>query len=312
MKTKAVPNNRMSVSWLNGLAMQSPEWLVSMSEGIYRAQIDQAAKNIAQRRSAGTVLLVSGPSASTKTTTSAKVSARLKDHGVNSVVISLDNFFRNRSDLPVEADGSIDFEALTTVDLPKLHECIEVLRQKKVCDFPIFDFKHGCRAQEVQRVKTDDETILILEGIHALNPAIAKSHDPADFLKIYISPDTDYYLDDRLIMTNRQVRLIRRMVRDYYHRGNPVGRTFDMWKGVVSSELVNIIPFRTEADYIIDSTIRYEPNIYSAYLEKILDEQPVEERYEGELEIVREGLAEFIPLSPEFVPETTVLREFLP
>lgn len=308
-----IPNNRLSVAWINGMALSCPEKLVEGSEKAYYRQIADAAAAIAERKESCSVLLLSGPSASTKTTTAAKLAGRLlTEYDIRCVVLSLDNFFKNRCDLTRLPDGSIDFESIDTVDLEKLHLCIEELMQTGRSEFPIFDFSTGRRSERTQPVTIDSNTLLLMEGIHALNPAVAKGHDPAGFFKLYISPNSDYYLDDVPILTARQVRLIRRLVRDYYHRGNPVGRTFDMWKGVVSSEQINILPFREDADFIIDSTMRYEPNIYEFYLEQILDEQPVEERYEPELAPLREALAHFIPLEREQIPETTVLQEFLP
>ena len=308
-----IPNNRLSVSWINGLALSCPQKLIDSSERAYERQIADTAAHIAGKRESCSILLLSGPPASTKTTTAGKLSCRLaKEHGIHSVVLSLDNFFINRCDLPILPDGTVDFESIHTVDLPKLHECVEELLRTGRAEFPIFDFPTGRRSRLTQPVEVGSNSLLIMEGIHALNPAVVEGHDPSGFLRVYISPDSDYYLDDKRVMTVRQVRLLRRLIRDYFHRGNPVGRTFDMWKGVVSSELVQILPYRDQADYIIDSTIRYEPNIYEPYLERILDEQLLEERYEPELAPLREALSYFVPLDKNLIPAHTVLREFLP
>ena len=304
-------HKRLSVSWLNGMVLSRPEALVRLSERIYENQIEQTGQHLAQQSEDFSILLVSGPSASTKTTTAGKLRECLLRHGVGSVVISLDDFFIDRAMLPRLPDGSTDFESIRTLDLPLLNQCFGELLSRGEADFPVFDFTTGKRAPEARRICAGKDSIVIMEGIHALDPLIAQGHDPKRFRKLYISPNSEYFLDDRRILGIRDVRLIRRLVRDYFHRANAVESTLQMWVGVVASEVVNIIPYRTQADYVLDSAILYEPNVFQGVLAEILSKSSVSEEFRPKVDALTEALRRFVPLGLEYVPKQTVLREFL-
>jgi len=302
-------NERRNVNWLNDMTRESPKELVSLSERLYRDQIDRTAMGIAQDRTS--ILLVSGPSASTKTTTAKKLSERLAELGFHAEVISLDDFFIDRRLLPKLPNGDTDFESIATVDLPALNRCLGELLAKGESDFPIFDFPKGRRSELSRRIRLTEKTLLIMEGIHALNPAVMGTQNPGSFKKIYISPNSDYYWGETRILKARQIRLIRRLVRDFFHRGNTVENTLWMWENVVASERVNILPFKEEADYLIDSTILYEPSIYAYWLDRILDQSAAGERFLPKVQELTEALSCFAPLPLDLVPEDTVLHEFL-
>lgn len=304
-------SGRLSVQWLNGMALSSPERLVSISEHIYNRQIEKTASEILSERERFSILLVSGPSASTKTTTAAKLSHTLRQNGVPSAVISLDNFFLNRADLPVLPDGSVDYESIRTLDLTLLSRCFGELLAKGFSDFPVFDFKAGKRSGRTERIEAPPGGIVLVEGIHALNPAILRDHDAARFRRLYISPNSYYFLGEELVLGVRDLRLIRRLVRDYFHRASSVNSTLDMWTNVVKNESANILPYREEADYVLDSVILYEPNIYEACLNKVLCGSGVSEVYRPKIEALRGALEQFVPLDMGYVPADTVLREFL-
>lgn len=307
----ASQNERRSIEWINELAVQSPQELVALSEQLYREQIERAAQGIAAGQGEFTVLLVSGPSASTKTTTSLKLSQRLEELGIRSVVISLDDFFVDRRTLPRLPNGDTDFESIATVDLPELDRCLGKLLADREADFPIFDFPQGRPSAQRRHISIGEGSLMIMEGIHALNPAITGKQDPSDFRRVYISPNSDYYLREERILKARLIRLTRRIVRDFFHRGNPVENTLRMWGNVVDSEKVNILPFKKEADFIIDSTVLYEPAIYGYWLDRILDQSVIGEQYLPRLQELISALDRFHPLSPDLVPADTVLREFL-
>ncbi len=309
MKTRK--NDRVSATWLNGMVLAAPHRIVTVSERIYRNQIRATADEIARRSTPCSILLVSGPSGSSKTTTAGKLSAELAKHGIRSVVVSLDNFFVNRDQLPKLPNGDTDFESVKTLDMAALDRCFDELVGTGASDFPIFDFTVGRRSSEVQRLEVDEETIVILEGIHALCPEVVEGHDPSHFLKLYISPNSDYYQDDLLLLNAQDVRLIRRMVRDYFYRGNTVDSTLAMWVNVVASERQNILPYRDSADFQIDSAILYEPNVYGSYLEQILAKSEISEKYQAEISRLRKALEYFVPLGSPYIPEDTVLHEFL-
>lgn len=307
----ASQNVHRSIEWLNEMAAGAPLELVELSERLYREQIESAAQGIAAGQGNFTVLLVSGPSASTKTTTSMKLSRRLESLGISSAVISLDDFFIDRRELPRLPNGDTDFESIATVDLAELDRCLGELIAHREADFPIFDFPSGRRAPQRRHIALGEGALMIMEGIHALNPAVTAKQNPEDFRRVYISPNSDYYLGEERILKARQIRLARRIVRDFFHRGNPVENTLWMWANVVDSEKVNILPFKQEADFIIDSTILYEPGVYLYWLDRILDQSVIGERYLPQMQDLMGALAHFRTISPDLVPEDTVLREFL-
>ena len=149
--------------------------LVRSAEQAYERQIISAAEQVFDRREESPVLLLSGPSASSKTTTAGKIAAQLERLGVQTAVISLDDFFKNRADLPLLPNGETDFESIHTLDLDTLRACFNTLLAAGEAAFPTFDFTSGARAEEVRRVKAGHGTVLIVEGIHALNPQITEN-----------------------------------------------------------------------------------------------------------------------------------------
>ncbi len=304
-------NNKIDVKTINQLIEASPTELVSISEMRYFEQLEQVADKISKCSNQCSILLVSGPSASTKTTTAQKLSISLGRIGIHSVVISLDNFFVNRDELPLLENGDKDYESINTLDLDTLKVCFNELLQNKQSEFPIFDFSIGKRSEETQHINVSDDTIVIVEGIHALNPIIVQGQDKADFLKLYVSPSSDYYFGDELILSSRNLRFVRRLVRDYFHRSNSIESTMDMWVNVVKSELVNIMPYKEEADFTIDTTIMYEPSIYEYYLTKIIKTSELSGFYRNKMDGVLRALSRFHVLPLDIIPESSVLREFL-
>lgn len=304
-------NNRVSVSWLNGMTSYHPRELVRSAEQAYERQIHSAAKQVFDRREESPVLLLSGPSASSKTTTAGKIAAQLERLGGHTAVISLDDFFKNRADLPLLPNGETDFESIHTLDFDTLRTCLNTLLRTGEAAFPTFDFTAGKRTDNVRRVRAGHGTVLIVEGIHALNPQITKDCARDGFQRLYISPNSDYEEDGTLVLTAREIRLIRRLVRDHYYRGSSVENTMRMWAGVVRSEIVNIIPYRSEADIIVDSMILYEPAVWTHYLGSVLKTEDVSLRFAAKIEKLRRSLSRFVSLPVEYIPDKTVLHEFL-
>lgn len=307
----SIEHNHVDIAWLNEQVRTNPEELLAQSERQYEEQLEQVAGELAGQRGSFSILLASGPSASTKTTTAGKLAKHLEQRGLHAVVISLDDFFLDRSELPVLPDGTADFESIHTLDLAALDHCFCGLLYEGGSDFPIFDFTTGKRAPQFRRITAGSDTVVLVEGIHALNPEIVKGLDPARFRKAYISPNSDYRLEGERVLRVRDVRLIRRLIRDYNHRANTLKRTFEMWQGVIKSEVDNIFPYRAEADYIIDSAILYEPNLYRDIYTRLLEKNPVTGEFRDKAEELRDILAQFTPLPERRAPETTVLHEFL-
>lgn len=316
MSAKPDANNRVSISWINGMALEDPKELVRRSEAAYDRQIQNAVDRVYESREECPVLLVSGPSASSKTTTANKIAAGLRARGIESAVVSLDDFFKNRDDLPILPNGETDFESIDTLHMETVQSCFDELLSTGEAMFPHFDFKRGVRENGVNPVKAGHGSVLIVEGIHALNPKITEGctrtrSGKGGFLRLYISPNSDYEDAGRVVLTSREVRLIRRLVRDHFYRGSSVENTMKMWSGVVRSEIVNIVPYESAADIVVDSMILYEPAVWMRYLSTVLSADGVSRRYEPKLRKLRRALDRFIPIDLSLLPKDTVLREFL-
>lgn len=304
------PKNHIDVLDLNLKVKSSAEKLVLNSEDNYFNQLNKIAKKVHSNKDI-LILLLAGPSASAKTTTALKLKEKLKENGTNAVVISLDDFYVDRSNLPILPDGSVDYETIHTLDLDKIEQCLGELLENRISEFPIFDFSTGLRSEKTKHIELDENSIVIIEGLHALNPKITEKYSSDKFLKLYISPYSNYYLNDESILKAREVRLIRRIIRDYFHRSSSLNNTLEMWENVIKSEIDNILPFRETADIIIDSTIIYEPCIYSKYLIPLIEKSEIKEKHHDTIEKIKNTMEHFLSLDISYVPQDTVLHEFL-
>lgn len=305
-------NNAIDILSLNHRVSTAPAELVELSERNYHQQLKHVVKILAQMDKMPHFLLLAGPSASSKTTTAHKISSELAKISISSRVISLDDFYVDRKNLPLLPNGDVDYETINTLDLKLLSTCLNELINTKKSNFPIFDFNIGARSHRINPVTINDETILILEGLHALNPIITEGFTKSEFVKLYISPTSDYFYGNDLILAAREIRLMRRIIRDHFHRSSPIGRTMEMWTNVVIAEVDTIIPFAPQANFIIDSTIIYEPCVYKEYLIKIIgDANNVNNIYKKQVLMLKKAVEHISLLHNSFIPIDTVLHEFI-
>ncbi len=306
-----IVKKRLSLPFYNHLAKSEPMRLVQMAEEHYHEQLSAISRHICENKERYKVVLLAGPSASGKTTTASKLRKQLKKDGIESVYVSLDNFFFNRDDLPFLEDGMRDFESVNALDLDCLNRFFKDLLETNHAQAPVFDFNTGCRSDQVIDLKIDDNFVVIIEGIHALNPIITGEHYAGSFCKLYISPKSEFELDGRVVLNSRNIRLIRRIVRDYHFRSSSAVNTLNMWKHVVTGEDVYIRPYRTTADFWIDSTYFYEPMIFHHDLLPILAEVPDDSPYSDRCKALGKILDLFYDLEKEVVPADSLLREFI-
>lgn len=309
----ATTHEKCDINTINKQVKSNAPKFINIAEEYYYSQISKATNTIINNMDKSKIVLLSGPSGSTKTTTSEKITLELKKNKINSVVISLDNFFIDRDILPKLPNGDTDYESVKTLDMETLQRCLHELLVDKESILPIFDFPSGKRSSETKKVSIKGDTILIIEGIHAINPKLTMNEDDANFLKVYVSPNTDYLNDaGEVVISARDTRLIRRLIRDYFYRGNTLEKTFKMWVNVVASEIENIIPFKENADILIDTSIRYEPCIYGEFLKDIALKYTIEEsKYQEQLDELLTKLDNFTPVSRDFIPPDTALHEFI-
>ena len=302
---------KLDAGLISSMAERSPRELIRLSEKRYRDQIAEVADRFAAQFPRQKIILLSGPTSSGKTTTSHNLDTELEKRGIHTFPLSLDDFFFDRDRAPLMENGKPDLETPELIDTGTLESCLEVLFREGKADFPIFDFKLGKRSDRVWTHEYDENTAIIIEGLHALNPLIAGRPIFSDALRLYISIKTEYYTGCQRLISSREMRLIRRIIRDNSFRGCAPEATIAMWDNVVRGEEKHIRPFRTGADVWIDSLHLYEPALYRPIAEKLLLPCLASGECAEEAKSLLEKLAHFAPMRPEGIPSDSLMREFL-
>ncbi|MDD4110226.1 MAG: nucleoside kinase, partial [Clostridia bacterium] len=215
------------------------------------------------------VLLLSGPSSAGKTTSSNILCSSLEKKGINSIVISLDNFYIDRLKTPKLKNGDYDYENITTLDLDYFNNFIDSLLKFHSAKMPIFNFLTGKREKKFTDITIDEKSMIIIEGLHALNPNLIKKHKH-EIYKVYVNMNANYTFDNSILIPAKDIRLIRRITRDFFTRGYSALETISTWQNVNDGEDKWIKPFKLTANYIIDSSHEYEILLYSKYTTPIL------------------------------------------
>lgn len=309
--SEKVVKNRLSLTENNRMAEEQAGRFVEESEQAYHAQLADIAAHIRDNRERCKIVLLAGPSASGKTTTASKMRKQLEKFDIQSIYVSLDDFYLNRDKVPLLPDGMKDFESIRALDLDCLNRFFSELLKTNKASIPVFNFNTGRRSENTVDIEIDDRFVVIIEGIHALNPMITDGHYDGNFCKIYISPKTEYEANGRIVLNSRNTRLIRRMVRDYQFRSSSPENTMKMWKHVVEGEDLYIRPFRTSADFWIDSFHPYEPMIFHQYLLPLLKQVGPESPYHAKAGELKRILDKFYDMDKSMVPEHSLLREFI-
>ena len=306
----------VTVDKVNSLAQNDLKGLISLCEDYYNGQIEKIA-NLLIGDNSYKIVLLAGPSGSGKTTTARKLSEKLILGGKNAVYVSLDDFFLNREDLPILENGETDFESVNTLDIAEIRKCFSLLLSGEKTTIPHFDFITGKRDPDAAKLlETGENDIVIVEGLHAINPELTQGIDAfgnKGFYKLFVNPLSQICSEDgTAVLKRRNLRLMRRMIRDYYFRGSSVENTLNMWQGVCSEEIKNIIPFKDTADCIVDTTHFYEPCIYHHYVLPILDNSEVtSDEHKKMLKELRQNRDVFYDAPADIVPIDSMIREFI-
>ncbi len=285
--------------------------VIKIAEGFHEKKIAEFADIVAARRDKVRLVLIAGPSSSGKTTFSKRLMIQLRVNGLRPITLSTDNYFVGRAQTPLDEEGKPDFECLEAVDLPLFNRHMEELLAGKEVAIPIYDFFTGSRSPRTETLKLGPNDILLVEGIHGLNPKLSASVAAEAKLKIYISALTQLGLDDHNRIMTTDVRLIRRIVRDRKSRGHSASRTIGMWPSVLRGERRNIYPFQEDADVMFNSTLIYEPAVLRLYAERFLLEVPTDDESFCEAYRLLHFLRMFVPVFADEVPHTSILREFI-
>ncbi len=284
--------------------------LIAQEERRYDQKIFHLCGNMIDENTR--IILLTGPSASGKTTTSQKISKDLKMFHKKVHKISLDDFYKDHHLLPNWEDGKKNYESIEGLDLELFHQKMRELITKGRAEFPLFDFPSGNRSSETFSLDFDDETYLIVEGIHALNPLISQEIQELPTMRLYVSVHTDFVSQTgEEILSAREVRLMRRLLRDYTHRDTKVEETLALWDYVLRGEELYIRPYRNYADAHINSTHYYEPFLYKDLMYQMLSEPLTREQDQKLVTHMLEGLSCFDSIPKDMVPKDSLLQEFI-
>ena len=294
----------------NVVSLGYMDHLIRISETLMNNRILDQVKAIKKTNSSIKVVLVAGPSSSGKTTATTKLAVYLHSFGLTPKMISMDNFFKDRVDTPKKENGEYDFECLEAIDLKLFNKTIKDLLDGKTVKMPTFDFYSGEKKfkNEMTLAPTD---ILLIEGIHALNPKLLSDIDRNVKYKIYLSPLTAVNIDrdNRIYLTD--TRLLRRMIRDNRTRGYNVSDTLRLWKDVREGEEKYIFPYQDEADYVFDTSLIYEFCILKTYVMPLLYSVKQDDPNYSEALRLMKVLSVFLPIPSEAIPADSILREFI-
>lgn len=284
--------------------------LVQISEALHAKQIAEIASRIAGKQTIKLVL-VAGPSSSGKTTFAQKLGIQLRAEGKRPHLISMDNYFINRDEVPFGADGLQDFEALEAVDTKLFNEHMKRLLAGEQIELPVYNFKTGKREFRGEYLRLGPADVLIVEGIHCLNEEVSRAVPADQKFKVYISAITMLNIDDHNRIPTTDGRLLRRMVRDYQHRSTSAADTIRRWPSVRNGEERNIFPFQEAADEIFNSAHIYELAVLKNYAEPLLFKIQRDEPEYKEARRLIKFLDYFLGVSSEVVPEMSIIREFI-
>lgn len=288
--------------------------LINLSEALQEKKISRIADEITNRNQNGErvkLVLISGPSSSGKTTFSKRLSIQLMANGLKPYPISLDDYFVDREKTPLDANGKHDFESLYALDLPFFESQLSDLLAGKEVELPRFNFTTGKREMTGNKLRIDDHMILILEGIHALNPALTPNIPAANKFKVYVSALTTIQLDYHNYIPTTDNRLLRRIIRDYKYRNYSAEETIARWGSVRAGEDKWIFPYQEYADAMFNSALLFELAVLKDYVEPILRKVPNNSPEYSEAHRLLRFLSYFVSVRDKELPPTSLLREFL-
>ena len=283
--------------------------LINVAEALQEKRIAGIADDIHRR--GARIVLISGPSSSGKTTFSKRLSVQLMTNGLHPVAISLDDYFVDREHTPLDEEGNYDFESLYAVDLPFFNAQLNALLNGEEVQLTKFDFTTGKRLLTDRKLRINEQTVLIIEGIHALNPELTQHIADADKYKVYVSALTSIMLDKHNYIPTTDNRLLRRILRDYKYRGYSAEDTISRWPSVRKGEDKWIFPYQENADAMFNSALLFELAVLKSHLIPILERVKENRPEHSEAYRLRKFLQYFESVPDNDLPPTSLLREFL-
>lgn len=287
--------------------------LINVAEALHDKKIGRISDEIQSRYNEGgaRVVLIAGPSSSGKTTFTKRLAIQLMTNLLEPKMISLDDYFVNREDTPREPDGDYDYESLYALDLHQFNADLNALLAGEEVKLPTYNFELGRRVYKGKTLKLTNRSVLLIEGIHGLNPELTKEIDARMKFMIYVSALTTLSIDDHNWVPTSDNRLLRRMVRDSRYRGVSATETIRRWPSVRRGEDKWIYPYQENADAMFNSSLIFELSVIKEYAEELLRGVPRDIPEYAEAYRLRTLLGYFTPITDKTIPSTSLLREFL-
>lgn len=257
------------------------------------------------------IVMLAGPSSSGKTTSAQRLADTLMVKKKNAIVISMDNYFKDKGNIPIGKDGKEDYECFDNLEIELFKkQMLDLLHGKKVV-IPTFNFEKQMKEFNKEPIRLKENDILIIEGIHALNPKSSEFIPKEKVFKLYVAPMVSIRFDSFTMLSSNDLRVMRRCVRDNATRGVTVERTMDLWEKIRLGDEENIFPFVDTADYIFNTSLIYEWAALKPLVEKLLWQVPIESKYYSEARRLLNTLRNFIGIGSELIPSTSIIREFI-
>lgn len=302
---------KSTLQTINDLALNNPKELVKRAEAHYERELAAVAERIADNDDIK-IAALAGPSASGKTTTAHILCEKLRALGEEPEIISLDDFYLPVDELPLLEDGTRDIESVNALDIPLLNKCFNEIIESGKTVLPKFNFSNKTRILEAREIDVSGRGIAIVEGLHALNPIIADLVPRKNIFKAYISVNRGIEKEDgSKLLSSKQIRLARRVLRDRTFRGTPVNETLSLWQGVVEGEEKYLYCFKDTADVQIKTLHLYEPCLYRNELLKLTQEVKDETPFKGYFLKTAKALERFVPIDISLLPPDSLITEFL-
>ena len=282
--------------------------LIRKNDIIMNSEINDIARDIINKKKK--IILLAGPSSSGKTTSSRKLALYLSSYGYNSKAISLDDFYLDNAHKPILPDGRIDYESIDAIDVNGFTDCLNRLLKGEEVQLPEYDFTIG-EPKPGKIIKLEGNDVIVVEGLHAINPKLINLIDPNAIYKVYISPLTPLGIDRHNYVSTTDNRLLRRMIRDFRTRGRTAEQTILSWKDVRDGEEKYIFPYTDTVDVVLNTAYIYEMGILKVYCEPLLMNIPMDSEAYEEARRLLASLNVFYPISSEMIPHDNVLREFI-
>ena len=288
--------------------------IINLAEAQHERSYAKIADKIYENRGTKRIVMIAGPSSSGKTSSSLRIALQCKVLGLRPKVIELDNYFVNRDMTPRDEDGKLDFESLRAMDLEFLNQQLNELLDGKEVEIPKYDFKSGKRTFIGNRLHLEEKDILIMEGIHALNPEMTSAVDDSKIFRVYASALTSLNIDENVNLSTSDNRLLRRMVRDNRVRGIDPDSTILLWDSVRKGETRNIFPFQENADALFNSALIFELPMLKYFAEPLLRRiSPSSPAYTETVRLLKflDYIVALQPSEIQAIPPTSIMREFI-